>query len=452
MSNRGSSRGGAGPSTHRFQDRRQERMRGAGTQVAIQRDFQFKLPPATRPTAPAASTPSVPRKRGRPSNAEKARRASLSNDAVSPASTSVGVARRAARPPISSTPAASRTLTQPRRSPLFRGPNSLDDEGSQIGDEDDQMPLDDEPFVQHDDEWNGSIPQVDTSLPMIPSPSTPGLRAVPRTRPSLAASSVGNLSLGDNDEYRDSPSSRAADRNLDARKRKRQSSPGAPRPRKPAAPKKAAKPRQPKAARAVLSVPVDYDEDDSLQDRTIMEQRAGNTSRRVAGDTSRRFSAVQGREMQKRLKRALSLVFSPEDAAELPHADDSTNTVVAKKRKSRKYLNDVDVLWSFVDDELRVAIEEQPAKAPFLALKALRKSVRANFLALSEKTDGRTTLISHLVRARKHKRDLRKQVFATRSELSKLTLLAHDRQQELDAWKHEVNVSPFSRGILSAKY
>lgn len=311
----------------------------------------------------------------------------------------------------------------------------------------------DEPFMQQDDDWNSSIPQVDTSLPMIPSPSTPGLRndAVPRMRPSLGASSVGNLTLGDNEAYRDSPSSRAADRNLDARKRKRQTSPGAAerQPRKIAAPKKAAaaKPRQPagKAGRAVISVPVDYDEDDSIQDRTLMDQqRAANSSRRLTGDSStasRRMSAVQGRDMQKRLKRALTLVFSPSDAADLPNADESTSTVVAKKRKSRKYLNDVDVLWSFVDDELRVAIEEQPAKAPFLALKALRKSVRANFLALSEKTDGRTTLISHLVRARKHKRELRKQVFATRSELSKLTILAHDRQKELDSWKHEVNVS-----------
>jgi hypothetical protein len=53
----------AGPSTHRFADRRQERMRGAGTAVAMQRDFQFKLPakksaPSTSATAraPAAST------------------------------------------------------------------------------------------------------------------------------------------------------------------------------------------------------------------------------------------------------------------------------------------------------------------------------------------------------------------------------------------------------------
>lgn len=139
--------------------------------------------------------------------------------------------------------------------------------------------------------------------------------------------------------------------------------------------------------------------------------------------------------MQKRLKRALSLVFS---ASEVPdHADDSSARP-SKKRKSAKYLNDVDIIWSIVDEELRSAIEEQPAKAPFLALKALRKSVRSNFLNLSEKTDNRTTLISQLLRARKQKRLLRKDVFAKRSELAKLTVEASEREKEMQDWSREV--------------
>lgn len=139
--------------------------------------------------------------------------------------------------------------------------------------------------------------------------------------------------------------------------------------------------------------------------------------------------------MQKRLKRALSLVFSADEAAD---ADDPDTSRATKKRKSAKYLNDVDIIWSIVDEELRSAIEEQPAKAPFLALKALRKSVRSNFLNLSEKTDNRTTLILQLMRARKQKRLLRKEVFKKRSELAKTTVEAGERQKELDDWSNEV--------------
>ena len=146
-------------------------------------------------------------------------------------------------------------------------------------------------------------------------------------------------------------------------------------------------------------------------------------------------SRPTGPEMQKRLRRALSLVFS---ASEGVDPDDPDSTRHSKKRKSAKYLNDVDIIWSIVDDELRSAIEEQPAKAPFLALKALRKSVRSNFLNLSERTDNRTTLISQLMRARKQKRLLRKEVFAKRSQLAKVTVESAERQKELDDWSKEV--------------
>lgn len=139
--------------------------------------------------------------------------------------------------------------------------------------------------------------------------------------------------------------------------------------------------------------------------------------------------------MQKRLKRALTLVFS---ASDVPNDADDSGARPAKKRKSAKYLNDVDIIWSVVDEELRSAIEEQPAKAPFLALKALRKSVRANFLNLSEKTDTRTTLISQLLRARKQKRQLRRDVFAARTELAKVSVEASERQKEMNDWSTEV--------------
>ncbi len=67
--------------------------------------------------------------------------------------------------------------------------------------------------------------------------------------------------------------------------------------------------------------------------------------------------------------------------------------------------------------------------------------MRSNFLNLSEKTDSRTTLISQLVRARKQKRQLRKEVFACRSELAKSTAEAGERTREMNDWKKEVTVS-----------
>lgn len=172
------------------------------------------------------------------------------------------------------------------------------------------------------------------------------------------------------------------------------------------------------------------EQDETVMDRTMIERQRGGA---VGGP------ARSGRDLQKRLKRALTLVYSATDADE----GDEAGAPSAKKRKSGKYLNDVDIIWSVVDEELRNAIEEQPAKAPFLALKALRKSVRSNFLNLSEKTDSRTTLISQLVRARKQKRQLRKEVFACRSELAKSTAEAGERTREMNDWKKEVTVSLF---------
>lgn len=491
----------AGPSSHRFADRRQERMRGAGTAVAMQRDFAFKLPPkkgastsaAAAAAAPRASTSrqadasisvdstGAPRKRGRPRGsgprqreraaAEAAAAAAAETQdsfevpadygAYSPpfddenidpallsqhldASSSMGVARRVARPdagPMASTPAASRIIRkQPHISSSARGgPSSArrgydDDQesdfGSQIGDVDDSNSSGraDAGVMDVSAGWDANFGQVDESLPMIPSPAASSSHvdsSVRRMRPSIGGTSVSRLSIADS-THGDSPAARAAQRNEQLRQQRRQGSPGTERQKRRGRPPKSTT-TQPQKRRALMQVPSEYDE--TIMDRTMAERHRG-----TAPSTS---VPARGKEMKKRLKRALTLVFSADaEAGEDEDADDSTRP--SKRRKSAKYLNDVDIIWSIVDEELRSAIEEQPAKAPFLALKALRKSVRANFLNLSEKTDTRTTLVSQLVRARKQKRLLRKDVFAKRSELAKSTVEAKEREKEMQGWKKEV--------------
>ncbi|TKY84683.1 hypothetical protein EX895_006585 [Sporisorium graminicola] len=484
--------------SNRFADRRQERMRGAGTAVAIQRDFQFKLP-QKRPTAAPTPNPDASastsndssltkRKPGRPRGSGPKQKAAAAAaaaaaaeasfdagsdlNAFSPpplhdellysphadASGSMGVGRRMARPrtsaPISSTPAPSRINKQTQHrtassvapSPR-RGNDVYDDEelGSQIGDYSGSSAdasaggsAGGAGMVVSPPEWDGGMDGVDESLPMIPSPAASSHvdSSVRRMRPSIGGASASRLSIA---SHADSPAARAAQRNLDARQRHRQGSPGTQRiskqaPLATAAAAKARGGRPPSKSaaipsrRALIQVPTEI-EDETVMDRTMLERQ-----RRAASISSAR-AARPGRELQKRLKRALSLVFSAEEAAD---PDDPDAPPPGKKRKSAKYLNDVDIIWSIVDEELRSAIEEQPAKAPFLALKALRKSVRSNFLNLSEKTDNRTTLISQLMRARKQKRLLRKEVFAKRSELAKVTVEAGERQKELDDWSKEV--------------
>ncbi|SPO32661.1 uncharacterized protein UTRI_04405 [Ustilago trichophora] len=514
-----------GPSSHRFADRRQERMRGAGTAVAMQREFQFKLPPkrtaaataaaaaaaaATTRTSEHASTSidseGTARKRGRPRGSgprQKERAAaaqqSFGHDAAAPdfggfspppadqvslmeASSSVGVARRVARPqisgPISSTPAASRIRKDPssasaasrqglvsaQRSDLDQDEQEL---GSQLGDADEFSGSSGgdsgaagmiDPASPGD--WQGGLAgDIDESLPIIPSPSASSSHidnSVRRMRPSVGGTSVSRLSIADTTTHADSPAARAAQRNLDARQRRRQASPGAERLPTAAAAKRP-RGRPPKSTtinpakrpRALIQAPSEYG-DETLVDRTMVERQA-----RVSSVfNSRGSGGVIGRkEMQKRLKRALTLVFSasssdPSDAADDDDDDDSSRLAARKKRKSAKYLNDVDIIWSIVDEELRSAIEEQPAKAPFLALKTLRKSIRSNFLNLSEKTDSRTTLISQLLRARRQKRQLRSQVFAKRSELNKVSVEAKEREKEMHDWSNEVKDVTRVNGFL----
>lgn len=272
------------------------------------------------------------------------------------------------------------------------------------------------------------------SLAMIPSPAASASHvdtSVRRMRPSIGGTSVSRLSIASDPN---SPAGRAAQRKLDARQRRRQGSPDKERLYEQAAATAAAAKRRgrpPKSSssrRERVQIPSEL-ADETVMDRTMVERQRGDAAAQASARAAR-----PERDMQKRLKRALSLVFSASEDADDPDASLRTT----KKRKSGKYLNDVDIIWSIVDDELRSAIEEQPAKAPFLALKSLRKSVRSNFLNLSEKTDNRTTLISQLIRARRQKRLLRKEVFAKRSELAKLTLEAKERQKEMDDWAKEV--------------
>ncbi len=383
----------AGPSTHRFADRRQERMRGAGTQVAMQRDFQFKLPakraaPRTSTTAAAApgdastsADGSGARKPGRPRGSgprQKERAAAAAAAAAAQeasfdgaadfgdypsvddnsyshnfdASTSMGVSRRVARPrssgPISSTPAASRIRKQPRAPSgsssqrVQPGDEIEDDEGSlgsrlsDMGDYGsnsnsyssgggaDGVGMDViDPALE---EWDGGMNvEVDESLPMIPSPAASSSHhvdgSVRRMRPSsVGGASVSRLSIADSPSrvHGESPAARAAQRNLDARQRKRQGSPGAERLQRTSATATASAKRRgrpPKSAtaaasrpRALLQEPSELDE--TMMDRTLVERQRGGSS---AGAPVR-----PGREMQKRLKRALTLVFSASEASALP--------------------------------------------------------------------------------------------------------------------------------------
>lgn len=493
----------AGPSTHRFAERRQERMRGAGTAVAMQRDFQFKLPPKRATTAATTSardhdadTSEARRKPGRPRGSgprqrEKAAAAaaaaaaggsfdnSANLDDFAPSaqddpslsshrfdtSTSIGVARRVAPPqssgPISSTPAASRIRKQLREpsssvaGSARKGARSAPSPYADADEEDLDSQIGDAGDYSHDGTgssaaaammdgspgWDAGMGGADESLPMIPSPAASSSHvdtSVRRMRPSIGGASASRLSIADS-THADSPAARAAQRNLDARQSRRQRSPGVERLQRASAssrdatakrrgrPPKGSTGAQPRS-RALVQEPSEHDE--TVVDSTMVERQRARPAA---------VPARPGRELQRRLKRALSLVFSP---SELPEGDaDDSSAPPSKKRKSVKYLNDVDIIWSIVDEELRSAIEEQPAKAPFLALKALRKSVRSNFLNLSEKTDNRTTLISQLVRARKQKRALRKEVFQKRTELAKATVEARERDKELRGWRKEVTVS-----------
>ncbi|SNX86103.1 uncharacterized protein MEPE_04812 [Melanopsichium pennsylvanicum] len=478
-------------SSNRFAERRQERMRGAGTAVAIQRDFQFKLPakraapsatssstnkaaststhhsqsqrPRAKPPASgpkqrvavhSAEDPTAPQVTAQQQDQAEFFRAEFSpppfSDAGSStgldASASIGVGRRVARlsGPISSTPAASRIRKQPVSShPSVQRsfPDQDDDQdslGSQLGDDTDAFPVpaDDEdvgmidPTLSRD--WDdAAYTGVDESLPMIPSPAASSSHidtSIPRTRPSIAGTSVSHLSIADTTHGVDSPAAHAAQRNLITRQQRRQPSPGIERQRQQQRVEKRPRGRPPKStstqshkpSRVLMQPPSEADQ--TALDRTIVEQ-----NRRGAHSAP----TTRAKEMQRRLKRALSLVFSPSD-------QDGADVLTTKKRKSARYLNDVDIIWSLVDEELRLAIEEQPAKAPFLALKSLRKSVRANFLNLSEKTDNRTTLISQLIRVRKQKRALRQQVFKTRTELGRASNERGEREKELIGWEKEV--------------
>ncbi|KAJ1035480.1 hypothetical protein NDA13_000892 [Ustilago tritici] len=487
----------AGPSSHRFAERRQERMRGAGTAVAMQRDFAFKLPPKrSGPSAAATASTSrqadasisvdstgAPRKRGRPRGSgprqrERAAAAAAAaaaaeesfdspadysayslpiDENIDPAllsqhldaSSSIGVARRVARPdagPMASTPAASRIIQKQLRasSSTCRAPSSVgqgyaddrdEDFGSQIGDVDDNSRDDSNSsggagvgMMDASPGWNDNYGQMDETLPMIPSPVASSSHvdaSVRRMRPSIGGTSVSRLSIVGS-THGDSPAARAAQRNLQSQQQRRQGSPGSETQKRRGRPPKAAG-AQPSKRRALMQEPSEYDE--TVMDQTMVERQRGSAPSNSG--------PARGKDLQRRLKRALTLVFSADSAAaDDEEGDDSTRP--SKRRKSAKYLNDVDIIWSIVDEELRSAIEEQPAKAPFLALKALRKSVRANFLNLSEKTDTRTTLISQLVRARKQKRLLRKDVFAKRSELAKSTVECKEREKEVEGWKKEV--------------
>lgn len=454
----------------------------------MQRDFQFKLP--AKRAAPAmtggnadASTSTdtslTKRKPGRPRGSGPKQKAAAaaaaaaaaseasfdagsSLNAYSPppeydggvpysphtdASGSMGVGRRVAKPrtsgPISSTPAPSRIrkqgqshLSSSNIDPMLRGDHD-DELGSQLGEDYSGSSAasaggsgDSGANMDMSTGWDAGGMDLggDESLPMIPSPAASSSHvdtSIRRMRPSIGGTSVSRLSIASDPN---SPAARAAQRNLDQRQRRRQASPGKERVYKQAAATAAAARQQARPPRrALVQIPSELD-DETLMDRTVLERQRGNAAALASARAAR-----PERDMQKRLKRALSLVFS---ASEDPDDPDSSRST--KKRKSAKYLNDVDIIWSIVDEELRSAIEEQPAKAPFLALKALRKSVRSNFLNLSEKTDNRTTLISQLMRARKQKRMLRKEVFAKRSELAKVNVEAKERQKEMDDWKNEV--------------
>ncbi|SPO37123.1 uncharacterized protein PSFLO_02595 [Pseudozyma flocculosa] len=437
-----------GPSTHRFQDRRQERMRGAGTHAAIQKDFQFKLPP---------------RKQPEPSQ----------------------------RHPISSTPAASRRVSTASQPGQVRGRQSkgkqrddiLEEIGSQASSDEEDDAERDESLLAPDASFpletqagaSGIVP--DLSLPVIPSspplPSSSRLDAsVHRhTDTSRGAALDDTLVQLDADESvvpqvesfaADSPAAKAAQRGADTRKRRRQPSPGAETgPGRPGpaskkakaassatAAQKAAKAKgkgnAPAAAaqrqRVLFQEPTEAELSDDLDaDATLREGEARRRAGRPPGATGA-MSKPQRKQFQQRLRRALSLVLPNSSTLLLGDAGgaaDVSGEADRRGRKSRKLLNDIDVIWATLDEELKSTIASQPSKSVVSALKALRRSVKARCAGLSEKTDHRTQLVLDLTRARKRKKEVRRLVLETRREVHRSVLEEGERRDEVRVWQNE---------------
>ncbi|PWN52404.1 hypothetical protein IE53DRAFT_385158 [Violaceomyces palustris] len=455
-------------STHRFQDRRQQRMRGAGNHAAIQRNFQFK-PPSSNSTATASSNQvqsTLDIRRDRPST-----------KTTSTNNTTTASYQAKRRIPTSSTPAASRsrrnrnstslsTLRQddPEESQAARAEDDVSALGSQASDDDDDGSGaggdDNAPLPSPPSEI--SARQPDLSLPEIPLPppsidQASARRSARRAASNMASTSrLSNMTASSNqvsfalppaagDESlvsnQDSPAANAAKRGAELRRLRRQASPTDGHPHASDSimskrPRSGPKPggdgpakgkgrsgqgpvaKKRKRSDKIMEEPVyEEEEDDDEGDVTLQESRiqAGGGGGPVSGVSAASWNqrGKGQKEFKKRLNKALSLVFCNEENFE-QGGESGYDFETSTRKKRMRMLNDADVIWSVLDEELKVATESQAAQASKNALKAIRKSTRSTFSNLSFMTDQRTELIGQLIKSRKRKKELRRQVYQAR--------------------------------------
>ncbi|KAN0060026.1 hypothetical protein ACQY0O_007999 [Thecaphora frezii] len=500
-------------STHRFQDRRQQRMRGAGTHTAIQKDFQFKLPPRKLAPPPAqaqasasnATAPATQKSSRTPSSASSSRSLSRktraatddSNASAASSSTDSIASRRSRRYPVSSTPAASRRASSISQVGLALGRSqSRRDESLQEIRSQASSDVDDDagaatlasPALA---EAGGTF-APDLSIPAIPSPPSSASRLEASAGRNTSVSHRSDLEdslvqLGPNDslvsqdggaEVLESPAATAVKRGQEARKRRRQASPGGESERRAAAAfqssKKAkthaippsavatgasqdkdkgkAREQDPerdqnkvkgkgkakaKPARVTFEAPAEADMSDLDADMTYQDRRPRLGRLSVLGSVGP-LTKPQQKQLEKRLRRALSLVVPKSyliDGGEGETA--AAGGATAVPRKSRRLLNDVDVVWATLDDELKQTVEAQPNKRVVAALKAVRRRVREACQGLSEQTDRRSRAILDLVRARKRKREVRRAVWQARRKVVASSQEEKQREGEVKRWKRE---------------
>ena len=366
-------------------------MRGGGTQVPLDKEYGFRLPDG-KATAVARARASAS--------------ASASVNAPStPAVATAGPSRRQSR---ISTPGSSRRVAPasasraaPARAPISSTPargkgrvslsvpafdESLEPIGMDM--ETDSQPDDDQdmqlPPVYDDEDVDYGAPGV--SGVDISLPRIPSPDAVPPRRVQVTSSRGRGRGRG------------------------RGRPPGRPAPATATAAAAAA------ATRRMVAIPAD----DSV---ASIQTTATATATAAAIPRTERAKTIQ-----RRLKRALSLAL-PE-------------------RKKQRHLNDADVIWSVVDEELRTTTASQPVKRVAAALKAVRTAVKDEFTRISAHADERTHLLTTLVRARRLKKALRREVYETRTEVVRSETIEAERRRELETWRKHSNQVREVQGFL----
>ncbi|CEH14520.1 hypothetical protein CBOM_02358 [Ceraceosorus bombacis] len=444
--------GPSGSAAHRFQERRQERMRGAGTQRVEQRPFTFSKGPRASTRAATAARSSTAQKASSSSSARDAVQTPRRADADAPQAPLRSAMRggrekaATARPSVALVGAAEqsmgdgevhgtrrtiegadRTAGASRRSSVnfiqsaLKGRNQgLAASASQSNA---RAPTTSTPFRARVSSSTASSRSREDDEASVPSDED-DLLGGPETASFTADDQMPYIASPELDAHVDSPGVSAAARVMEARKRKRQASPGTVRKvqsqlsfskastrsaarAKGTAARKAetkggrAKGRPPKSSKSRAPSRKELEAEDLDASLTAADLTLASARGQLAGASSNRSepTAAERRAMKKKLRSVVRLALG------------------SSKSKGGSAPTDVDVLWSIVERHLRDATDAQPQAPIAKALKTIRRSARTLFATLSERAMERSTLLRQLSTARRRKRILRKEVFDQRTEL-----------------------------------